>query len=116
MAEDDVGAVTILDEGRPRGILTRRDIVRLVHEGSSLDALATELMSSPVAMLVEGTEVSDALEQMTNEHIHHLPVVDSNGRLIGMVNTSSALKRLVFRLTNELDSLESYFTADSVGG
>ena len=116
MAKDDVGAVTLIDDGRPIGIFTRRDVVRLVDEGTPMDASASGLMSSPVEVLQQGTEVSEALEQMTREHIHHLPVVDANGRIVGVIDTATALKRMVFRLTNELDSLESYFLADGAGG
>lgn len=116
MVEEDAGAVIVVEEGAAVGIFTRRDVVRLIHDGRSLDSSAADNMSAPVTVLERGTEVDEALETMTKEHIHHLPVVDSNGQLLGVIDTSAALKRLVYRLNNELDSLESYFGSDSIGG
>jgi CBS domain-containing protein len=53
---------------------------------------------------------------MLDKHIRHLPIVDRDGRLAGMISMRSLLHDKIEELTDQLDSLEAYFTADGVGG
>ncbi len=53
---------------------------------------------------------------MLEKHIRHLPVVDKDGRLAGMLSIRSLLHEKVAELTDQLDSLEAYFSADGAGG
>ena len=57
-----------------------------------------------------------ALRIMHQSHIRHLPVVDENGRLLAVVSMRSLLQEKIDELNQELDSLESYITADGIGG
>jgi len=53
---------------------------------------------------------------MDEKHIRHLPVVNIDGKLEGMLSVRSLLHEKVEELTDQLDSLEAYFTADGAGG
>ena len=53
---------------------------------------------------------------MDENHIRHLPVINSDGKLAGMLSVRSLLHEKVQELTDQLDSLEAYFTADGAGG
>jgi len=53
---------------------------------------------------------------MLEQHIRHLPIIDRDGTLCGMISMRSILHDKVEDLTVQLDSLEAYFTADGFGG
>ncbi len=53
---------------------------------------------------------------MVQEHIRHLPVVDEKGRAQAIVSMRSLLEEKVKELHQQLDSLESYISADGIGG
>ena len=53
---------------------------------------------------------------MIENHIRHLPIVDQNTRVRGMLSTRHLLRNMVDDMSQELASLCSYFTADGIGG
>lgn len=75
-----------------------------------------EVMSAPVETIGGNASGGDALTLMVERHIRHLPMVDSEGKLLGMLSIRNLLQRHVEDLSNELNSLDSYLTADGIGG
>jgi CBS-domain-containing membrane protein len=75
-----------------------------------------EVMTSRVHSISTQTMGDDALRIMIQEHIRHLPVVDERGRPQAIVSMRSLLEEKVKELHQQLDSLESYITADGIGG
>jgi CBS-domain-containing membrane protein len=73
-------------------------------------------MTSPVITIPRSLTADDALKLMDERQIRHLPVVNIDGRLLGMLSVRSLLHEKVQELTDQLDSLEAYFTADGFGG
>jgi len=53
---------------------------------------------------------------MLERHFRHLPVVDHDGKLLGMLSIRNVLQWRVDDLTQELDSLEQYVANDGPGG
>ena len=62
------------------------------------------------------TTGDEALRIMVQEHIRHLPVVDEKGRAQAIVSMRTLLEEKVKELHVQLDSLESYISADGIGG
>jgi len=118
MASGKVGSVVVVDDNRVVGIFSERDVMlRIVLEGR--DAKRTkveEVMTSRVHSISTQTMGDDALRIMIQEHIRHLPVVDERGRPQAIVSMRSLLEEKVKELHQQLDSLESYITADGIGG
>jgi len=118
MASAKVGSVVVVDDNRVVGIFSERDVMlRIVLEGR--DAKRTkveEVMTSRVHSISTQTMGDDALRIMIQEHIRHLPVVDERGRPQAIVSMRSLLEEKVKELHQQLDSLESYITADGIGG
>jgi CBS domain-containing protein len=105
-----VGALMVVDgTGGPAGILSERDIVRLVaQEGSS--ALAKTVDSVMTRNLVTATRADtadSALARMTDRRIRHLPVVE-DGKLIGVVSIGDLVKHKINLAIAEADALRSY--------
>ena len=90
MAEHDIGAVLVGPEGAPAGILTDRDIIiRVVVEGRDPGAVsAGEVMSSTLFTCRDDDSVEAALGRMEERQVRRLPVVDADGRLVGIVARS----------------------------
>jgi CBS domain-containing protein len=114
-----VGAVAILDsERRVAGIFSERDLMRrLALSGRDLETVAVrEVMTTPVELATSETGPGEALGTMVERHFRHLPVVDADGRLLGMLSIRNVLEWRIGDLSRELDSLEQYVSNDGPGG
>jgi CBS domain-containing protein len=118
MAQESIGAIGVTERNRLVGIFSERDLMlRVVLE--RLDPNQThirEVMTSPVETIHRDSAADDALKVMLEKHIRHLPILDRDGTLCGMISMRSLLHDKVEELTDQLDSLEAYFTADGFGG
>src|ERR1700756_5470909 len=119
MLDYHVGAVGVVDgEGRVAGIFTERDVLRRLSL-SHLDPESTpirDLMTTPVEMATEETGPGEAMATMVERHFRHLPVVDNNGKLLGILSIRNLLEWRMDGLTQELDALEQYVSNDGPGG
>lgn len=114
-----VGAVAVVDgERRVAGIFTERDVLRkLSLSGRDPEKTSIcEMMTTPVELATLGTTLSEAMSTMVERHYRHLPVVDDDARLLGIVSIRHILQARIDDLTQELDSLEHYVCADGPGG
>jgi CBS domain-containing protein len=119
MLDHHVGAVGVVDsEQRVAGIFTERDVLRkLALAGCDPEtAPLREWMTTPVEMATEETGPGEALATMVERHFRHLPVVDCDGRLLGMLSIRNVLQWRVDSLAQELDSMEQYMANDGPGG
>jgi CBS domain-containing protein len=118
MAGAKVGSVAVVDGGALEGIFSERDVMlRIVGEGRDpKTTLVEEVMTSPVQTIQKRTTGEEALRIMVQNHIRHLPVIDENGNVQAMVSMRSLLEEKVDELHQQLNSLESYITADGIGG
>jgi len=110
MLDRDVGAVAVLDEKqRVAGVFTERDVLRRLSL-SGLDPGRTpvrEIMTTPVEMATLSTTAGEALATMVERHYRHLPIVDDNGRLLGMLSIRNVLQARIDTLTRQLDHVRS---------
>jgi CBS domain-containing protein len=87
MAEADVGAVIVVEDGQVSGIVTDRDIaVRAVAEGRDpSSAKASEIATGSPTTLSPDDSVDDAVKAMEEQNVRRLPVVE-DGRPAGIVS------------------------------
>lgn len=118
MARESIGAVTVMNGNQLVGIFSERDLMgRVVLEQRDPErTLVRDVMTSPVQTIARDCTADDALKVMLEQHIRHLPIVDRGGALPGMISIRSLLHEKVEELTDQLVSLEAYFTADGAGG
>ena len=104
-----IGAVLVLEGGRPVGIVSERDIVRClaVQGGAVLELEARAVMTAPVITIRTDETVCDAMELMTDRRIRHLPVVES-GELVGIVSIGDLVKRRIAEAEQEALALKDY--------
>jgi len=87
MRDEDVGAAPIVEGDKLIGMLTDRDIaIRLVAEGKEPDStMVRDVMSSRTITIEPDTDLNEALRMMAEHQLRRLPVVDDDGRLLGIV-------------------------------
>lgn len=87
------GAVLVVDEGRLRGILTERDILlRVVAAGRDAETtLVRQVMTSPVDAVRLDDSSTIALDRMISRHIRHLPILDEDGKVSGLISMRNVL-------------------------
>lgn len=85
--------VAVDEEGRPRGVLTDRDIVlRVLRRGLDPDETrADAVMSGDVTTVRENTPLTTAMRRMRADAVRRAPVVDGEGRLVGIFQWSAAI-------------------------
>lgn len=97
MAANGVGALAVVENGRLRGIITERDVVKACAEGADLElAAVSEWMTADPDSLDPDMSVEDAADWILAAGYRHLPVL-AGDRLIGVVS----IKDVLWALTSE---------------
>ena len=108
-----VGAMVIVDdEDAVIGILSERDIVRVVAEkgAAGLSQAVSSCMTQEVVFAAPNEQVHSLLERMTDRRIRHLPVL-KDGRLVGIVSIGDLVKRKIAETEAEAEGLKAYISA-----
>lgn len=104
MIERNISSIAITDDkGRIIGILTERDVVKIVANGVPPGGItAGSLMSYPVLSIEKGSSVEDAARVMAQKKLRHLLVEDaSNQELIGIITVTDLARYLKKNLADE---------------
>ncbi len=112
------GACVVLDNNKLVGIFSERDLMlRVVAAGLDPDKTAVrEVMTTSLETLTTLAESSEALELMVSLQIRHLPIVEKDGSLAGLLSVRNFLRHHAEDLVDQLNSLAAYFAADGPGG
>ena len=88
MVERGVGSVLVMEEGALRGIFTERDALRIfvaTHRNTDTTRLADIMTEAPQILPPEAT-ARDAAARMAAGNFRHMPVVDGDGAILGVVS------------------------------
>ena len=109
LSERRIGAVLVMSQGRIEGILSERDIVRVLGErgASALDEPVSSVMTRRVVSCREKDTVSEIMETMTNGKFRHLPVVE-DGKVAGLISIGDVVKWRVNEYEREQEALREY--------
>lgn len=118
MARDRVGAVAIVENEVLQGIFTERDLMlRVVQTKRSPETTTVrDVMTPDVKTVVDTSTAEEAIDVMLVEHLRHLPILDGDGRVLGMLSIRALLEDQVEDLRHEVSSLEQYMANDGPGG
>jgi CBS domain-containing protein len=108
LREHRISSVVVLDGERPAGIITERDVVNVVAEGTDPTAVRVgQHMTTDLATAEPRTDVADAARLMGQRRIRHLPVLD-RGALVGIISMRDLMTWAVEELTggHELADIE----------
>ncbi|MCB0918330.1 MAG: CBS domain-containing protein [Actinobacteria bacterium] len=116
LAEHRIGAMVVSRDGRTvDGMASERDVVRALAKlgAAALDKPVSELMTPTVQCAVPSAYVQDLMSLMTNSRIRHVPVLDEEHQMIGIISIGDVVKSRIDELQDERDALVQYVT---VGG
>jgi CBS domain-containing protein len=109
-----IGAVIVHDRGGAlAGILSERDLVRAIAEDGPL-ALTRGVgayMTANVATCVESDTVEALMEMMTRGRFRHVPVLDDQQKLCGLISIGDVVKTRIAETVSEANSLRDYISA-----
>jgi CBS domain-containing protein len=111
LAENDIGALLVMDGETLVGLLSERDYARkVILKGySSMDLTVSEIMSSPVVTVDPTSTVDDCMHCMTNQRCRHLPVCDE-GKVIGVVSIGDLVNWIINVQDMTIHQLEDYIS------
>lgn len=112
MADRNIGAVLVLDEGRLAGIFSERDYARkVILEGKSSRQLAVrEIMTTSVHCAAPQWTAHDCMAIMTRWRVRHLPVVEAD-RVVGVVSIGDVVSAVVSEQQTTIQHLQSYIAS-----
>jgi CBS domain-containing protein len=106
MRDHHVGALVVIEKRdgstRPIGIVTDRDIVVAVVADADVSPESLtlrDLMSGELTLALESDGVFEAVDRMQDSGARRLPVVDGDGRLVGILSLDDVLRMLASELT-----------------
>lgn len=114
LAERRIGAVIVRGaEGGLAGILSERDVVRAVAADghAALNHNVADYMTKSVTTCREADMVEDLMEMMTCGRFRHVPVLDDEKALCGLISIGDVVKSRIAETLNEANSLREYITA-----
>jgi CBS domain-containing protein len=109
MAEHDIGAVLVLDQGKLVGVLSERDYARkVVLAGrSSKESQVKEVMTAHVVCVSPAQSIDGCMALMTNKRVRHLPIVDHK-RVVGIVSIGDLVKAMIDDQQSTITELQRY--------
>jgi CBS domain-containing protein len=114
LARKRIGAVIVRDaQGTLAGILSERDVVRAVADDSvaALVRPVSAYMTKAVATCTECDTVEELMEMMTHGRFRHVPVLDENDQLAGIVSIGDVVKTRIEETVREAETLREYIAA-----
>jgi CBS domain-containing protein len=109
LSEKKIGAVLVMERGRIEGILSERDIVRVLGERGAavLEEPVNAVMTRKVISCKPSDTVGAIMEMMTSGKFRHLPVIDDS-RVVGLISIGDIVKWRVREYESEQEALRDY--------
>ncbi|MCC6849889.1 MAG: CBS domain-containing protein [Deltaproteobacteria bacterium] len=112
LAENNIGAVIVLDGPRLVGILSERDYARqvILKGKASKDTPVREIMTTPVVCVDPEQTIEECMALMTDKRFRHLPVI-TDDRLLGVLSIGDVVKALLDEQAFRIEQLEMYIAS-----
>jgi MHS family proline/betaine transporter-like MFS transporter len=94
MAEQNIGFLVVVENGRMVGVLSERDVVRSLAERGNLSVKVSDICKRDIITLQEDATLEEAAEKMGKHGIRHIVVVNKSGELIGVVSVRDLIQEL----------------------
>lgn len=111
MQERKVGALLVVEDGKPVGIFTERDVLTRVvsRDFNPAETSVSEVMTKNLVAVCPDTTVQQAMAIITEKRCRHLPVMDGD-ELIGVVSSGDLMHWVVKSQGYEIENLVRYIT------
>ena len=107
MADVDVGALLVLDGKQLVGVFSERDYARkvILQGKGSRHTLVKEVMTSKVICVTPERTVDECMAIMTEKRIRHLPVIDAQQNVLGIISIGDVVKARISEIQQENSAL-----------
>ena len=109
LADKDVGALVVVDQGKVVGMFSERDYARKIalKGKSSKETTVGDIMTKPVTYVLPWTSLSECMSLMTSKHVRHLPVMEGE-KLVGIVTIGDVVKAIISEQEAVIQELKGY--------
>ncbi len=113
MCDRDIGSVMVVDGNKLKGLFSERDCLQKVaFRGlNPKEVKVIDVMTSKVHYATLDTEVSQGLALMTERFLRHLPVLDEQQNILGIVSIGDLVKAKISDQSFIIEQLEHYITS-----
>jgi CBS domain-containing protein len=112
LAELEVGALLVMEDGKLQGVVSERDYTRKValQGRNSKETTVAEIMTRDVITVTPQTGTRDCMSLMSHKRIRHLPVVDA-GKVLGMISIRDIMDDIIAVNEQTISQLTSYINS-----
>ena len=113
LAEKNIGALLVIDQGEIVGVFTERDYARkiILMARASKDTPVRDVMTTAVIFVRPSQSSEECMALMTENRIRHLPVIDG-GKLAGLISIGDLVKGIISEQKFIIDQLQQYITGE----
>jgi CBS domain-containing protein len=111
MADKNIGALMVMDNGKLVGVFSERDYARkvILKGKASKSTTVREIMTSTPISIKPSMTLWECMVLMSQNHIRHLPVLD-NDVLVGVLSNRDVVNKIISDYESTIENLESYIS------
>jgi CBS domain-containing protein len=112
MAERNIGALLVIEVGRPVGIFSERDYARqvILKGKASRDTPVRDVMTTKVVFIRPDQNIEECMALMTERRFRHLPVLEE-GQLAGILSIGDVVKAVISEKDFLIEQLANYISS-----
>lgn len=111
MAQEEVGALLVMEGEALEGIISERDYARkvILMGRTSKDTKVGEIMTTKLTTVTPEQNVTDCMQLMTDKRIRHLPVLEGS-KVAGIISIGDVVHAVISNQASMIEHLEAYIT------
>lgn len=112
MNEAHISSMLVMKDDLPLGIVTERDLLRMLGTHADREVPVCQIMSSPVLTMPSDTDFETAYATALNHHVRHLVVVNEQGEVIGLAGETDFRRQLGMNMLRQIDDIRAVMEGD----